>query len=224
MNILAIDTSASNLTIALSRKGKIIRESNIVLNKLLSSEIIPNVDKALRFSKLDLKKIDCIAFGLGPGSFTSLRVGLSTIKGFCFVNKMPVIGISSLDAIALNVKEENVPVAVILDARRNKVYACLYKIKEGQLKRTSKYLLTDIDSVLNQIKGKAVFVGDGLTLYYDKIINSNKCLKVYDKKSWLPNAKNLIALAVSRIKEKKYDDINKLQPLYLYAHDCQVHK
>jgi len=228
MKILSIDTSTKNLSMAVSSGQKIIKTNNIVLHRMLSSSIIPSINKVLKSSKISLKDIDGFAVGLGPGSFTSLRVGLSTVKALAFATNKPVVGVSSLDTIAMSVKDldcENV--CVVCDAKRNLVYSCLYQKKGNELKRKSDYMLISIDELLKVVQKKTIFVGDGIEIFRDNIAKhcsktGSKILK--DETSWCPEARNLLFLALPKFSKKKYSNINKLTPLYLYPKDCQVRK
>ena len=234
MNILSIDTSTKNFSLAVSKKGRVARFRNIYLDKVLESSIIPAVDKIIRDAGLKFKDIDGYAVGLGPGSFTSLRVGLSTIKAFAMATGKPVVGISSLDALAANALGQKVDeICVLIDARRNLVYACLYEEKNGVLNRKTDYLLTDLDNVLDQVKGKTFFIGDGVAVYRDAIQKKyaearkqgvDRRAVFAGPKEWFPQAKKLAGLALGRFEKKEYDKSETLVPIYLYAQDCQVQK
>ena len=103
MKLLAIETSTNRFSLAVSEGGEILKSRTLILDKVLSSSIIPSIEKILKESKINLKDIDAFVVGLGPGSFTSLRVGLATIKGLAFATGKPLVGVPSLDAIALNI-------------------------------------------------------------------------------------------------------------------------
>ena len=222
MNILALDTSSKHFSLAVAKDGKTLCYRSILLKKVLSDSIMPAIQGILKKSGLTLAKLDGFAVGLGPGSFTSLRVGLSTVKGLAFALKKPVVGVSSLDVLALNVKEDG-QVCVVCDAKRNMAYACLYQKKGGALKRKSKYLLTDIENVLKQIKGEATFVGDGVPLFREAIEKATGIKAHFaGEKQMYPQAKHLVALAMKRFEAKEYDKAESLVPLYLYPKDCQV--
>ncbi len=231
MNILSIDTSTKNFSLAVSKGKRVVRFRNMKLDKVLESSIIPAIEKILGDSKLTFKELDGYAVGLGPGSFTSLRVGLSTIKAFVLATGKPVVGISSLDVMAMNVADEKVDeICAIMDARRKQVYACLFEKKDGVLKRKTDYLLTNIDDLLGRVQGKTLFVGDGAPLWRDAI--KEKYAKAGKKsdgravftseKNAFPQAKKLSDLAYGRFEKKVYDDVESLVPLYLYSLDCQV--
>ncbi|OGX07364.1 MAG: tRNA (adenosine(37)-N6)-threonylcarbamoyltransferase complex dimerization subunit type 1 TsaB [Omnitrophica WOR_2 bacterium GWA2_47_8] len=201
---------------------KVLAQKDIVLEKVLSDSIIPAIDKILSQAKVLLPKLDGFCVGLGPGSFTSLRVGLSTIKGLAFALKKPVVGISSLDGLAMNVKED-ADILTVVDAKRNLFYTCFYQKKGIALKRKSKYLLLSADEVLKVMKPGMILVGDGVGLLQDKIARESGVV-LADPDNWYPKAENLALLSLERFKKKDFDNISTLVPLYLYPEDCQVQK
>lgn len=224
MNILALDTSSRHFSLAVVKDGKTLRSRNIVLKKVLSDSIMPAIGGILKKAGLTLADLDGFAVGLGPGSFTSLRVGLATVKGLAFATAKPVVGIPSLDVLAMNVKDDG-QVCALCDAKRNMVYACLYQKKGNELKRKSKYLLTDIENVLKQVKGDTVFVGDGVPLFRSAIEKAvGTKARFAGEKQMYPQAKCLAALVMERFEAKEYDAAGSLVPLYLYPQDCQVVK
>lgn len=229
MKTLAIETSAKQFSLAVSDGDKVIKSRKMVLNQVLSDSIVPAIEKVLKDAKVSLAKLDVLVVGLGPGSFTSLRVGLSTVKGLAFAAGKPVIGIPSLDAVALNVGETPLQICVIADAKRNLVYAAFYENKQGSLKRKSEYLLTPLADLLGRIEVDTVFVGDALKLYQlniESYFSNKKKLKIEfaPESQAHPDAKGLLVLAQEDLKKKKFANIDKLVPLYLYPEDCQVQK
>ena len=224
MNILAIDTSSKHFSLAVAKNGKALYSRGIFLKKVLSDSIMPAIQGILKKSGLTLAKLDGFAVGLGPGSFTSLRVGLATVKGLAFALKKPVVGIPSLDVLALNLAGDG-QICVVCDAKRNMVYACLYQKKGNELKRKSKYLLADIKDVLKRIKGEVTFVGDGVPLFRETIEKAAGIkARFANEKQMYPRAKHLATLALKRFEAKDYDAPETLVPLYLYPEDCQVQK
>lgn len=224
MNLLAIDTSSKHFSLAVVKDGKVLYSRSIFLKKVLSDSIMPAIQGILKKAGLTLAGIDGFAVGLGPGSFTSLRVGLATVKGLAFALKKPVVGVSSLDVLALGAKGDG-QVCVVCDAKRNMVYACLYQKKGDALKRKSKYLLTDIQNVLKQVAGDVTFVGDGVPLFREAIEKAAGIKPCFAGEKYMyPQAKHLAIPAMERFKAKKYDNAETLVPLYLYPEDCQVVK
>jgi len=223
MNLLAIDTSTRNLSLAVIKGGKVVTSRNVKLKRPLSSSIMPSIKKILNSAGITLAKLDGFAVGLGPGSFTSLRVGLSTIKGLAFATHKPIIGISSLDVLAMNIEEDNAQICTLCDAKRNLVYACFYEKKNSVFKKTSDYVLESIDAVLKKVKGRVFFIGDGVQLFRDDINKAKSIDPIFvDEKLAFPQARCLAPLAVKKFQNGLKDDISKLVPLYLYPEHCQV--
>jgi len=229
MYFLSFETSTKIFSLALSKDEKVLRFRNIKSALVLENSILPAVDKMLDSAGIKFEQIEGFAIALGPGSFTSLRVGLATIKAFAMATGRPVVGIPTLDIIAKGIIFSDFDeICVINDARRGNVYACLFDSKG----RSSDYLLTTLDDVLERVNGRTLFVGDALGLYrkdiaeaYQKYSTTKssacKCLFA-DEKWWFPQSKVMAVLAYERFRNKKYDDAANLQPLYLYPQDCQV--
>lgn len=232
MNILAIETSSKNFSIAVAKDGRVVRYRNMILDKVLESSIIPAVDQILKKAGVKLSAVDGFAVGLGPGSFTSLRVGVSTVKALSLSTGKPVVGVPSLDVIAANVSGETCDeICVVTDARRGMVYAGLYKKANGAIERKSELMLTTIQDVLDRVHGTTLFVGDAVALYRKPIEDAyaasaqkgTTCRAVFaPEKSAVAQAAKLSELACRRFSKKVYDDNGALVPVYLYAQDCQV--
>ena len=232
MYFLSIEPSTKIFSLALSSGGRVLRYRNMTVDKALEHSIIPAVDRLLASAGVPFKKLDAFAVGLGPGSFTSLRVGLATVKAFAMATGKPVVGVPSLDVLARGVA--GLPcdeICVLSDARRGMVYAAIYGSTARNLKRTSDHMLCGIKTVLDKVHGKTLFTGDGAGLYRGDIVRAYKecgsadCQPVFaPQKLWYPQAKHLAQIAVERLATKDYDDIERLVPLYLYPADCQVQK
>ncbi|MEI7998778.1 MAG: tRNA (adenosine(37)-N6)-threonylcarbamoyltransferase complex dimerization subunit type 1 TsaB [Candidatus Omnitrophota bacterium] len=232
MYILSLETSTKIFSLAVSKDDKILRFRNIRTDRILESSIIPAIDKLLVSCHLSLKDIDTLAIGLGPGSFTSLRVGLSTVKAFALATNKKLIGVSSLDILASGVvSQRSDEICVLVDARRGKVYAAIF---DKSLNCKSGYLLTTLDDVLGKVHGETLFVGDGLVLYKEHIEKSYQ--EATDQKQkgsrpmfskerfWYPKAIELARLLSRNLINLKYEDPAKIVPIYLYPQDCQVNR
>lgn len=182
--------------------------------------LVPLLERMFKKSAVDKEDIDLFSVGLGPGSFTGLRISLSVIKGLVLSLKKRVIGISSLDIIARNVEEDG-KICVILDARRGNIYTASYEQKNFSLRRITPYSLTNFVDWSRQIRGKTFVLGDGLAVYGSKL-PKQKNIVCLPEKFWYPDARNLCMLAFEKFKERGADNIEKLLPLYLYPKECQI--
>jgi len=177
---------------------------------------------------INLQSLDGFAVGLGPGSFTGLRVGLGAVKALAYANNKPVAGISSLDLIAHNVKQVNTAknICVITDARRSMVYAGFYVRSAKGMRRKGKYVLTGIQDVLDKTQKDCIILGDGVAVFRDEILERIKQgapLKIEeDHKFWYPKASSIVPLALPLFKEGKTTPVEKLLPQYMYPETCQI--
>ena len=226
MKILALDTSTKFLCLAILRQDGEIFKFNRDLDKRHSELLIPTIEKLIKLSKVPLEGIDYLAIGKGPGSFTGLRIGLSTIKGFAFALGVPIVSISSLDVIAKNINVDGY-VCVIVDARRNLIYNCLYRIKGGSIKRVSPYRLSGVRDLIRLVKPfrKVIFTADAINLYRQDIQKALKRNAEFaDESLWYPKPLGLLNSAKEKIKNKEFTKPEKLLPLYLYPKECQIRK
>jgi len=221
MKILAIDTSSKFLSLAVAEDKQILAASNTIANKILSSMIIEEIEKVIKQAGLEYAEVEGIAVGLGPGSFTSLRVGLATVKGLAFTGEKKVVGSGSLDTVARSVQEDGL-IAVMNDARRGLIYGALYERRGDEINQIGGYHLTDVDSFVALITSETIFIGDAVEMYQDKLSPAKKMIT--EEKLIYPKAEHLIPQALERFQSGKDDESEKLAPLYLYKEDCQVTK
>lgn len=221
MKILGIDTTTKFLCLGIYDDNKVY-EYNLEVGRRLSVLLVQTIKRVLDTLGWQVSDIDYFACGLGPGSFTGIRVGLATIKGLSWRKNKPVIGISTLDILAKNARIDDGLIIPIVDAKRNLIYCCNYKAKNGNIKRISPYMLLSENELLKKIKKNAVILGDALNLYKENILKSKKWVAILDRDYWYPRAHNIIMLALERIKQKKFTSPFNIQPIYLYPKECQI--
>ncbi len=221
MKILGIDTSTKFLCLGLYVDGKFY-EYNLETGRTLSVVLVPTIERVITAAGLKIADIDYFACGLGPGSFTGMRIGLATIKGLSIVRNKPVVGISTLDILAENVLINNTLIVPAIDARRDLIYCSSYKREQGCLKRKSEYQLLSLDKFVKKFTNKAIILGDAAAIHRDKMIFKLKGASILDKDYWFPKAHNLINLALAKIKAKQLSSAEAIKPIYLYPQECQI--
>jgi tRNA threonylcarbamoyladenosine biosynthesis protein TsaB len=152
-------------------------------------------------------------------------VGLATVKGLAYAAGKPLVGIASLDVLAMNaLKSPAARICAVTDARRHMVYAALYRKKGEELKRTGGYRLLKPAELLEDIKEDTLFIGDGVPLIKEQLAETKPAWTAgfAPERDWHPSARALAKLACRRFENKDFDDLDRLVPLYLYAEDCQV--
>ncbi len=227
MNILAVDTSTKNYSLAVGDAKKVLARRHVRLAELLSDSMMPGIERVLFLSKLEFDDLDGFAVGLGPGSFTSLRVGISTVKALAWALSKPVVGVPSLDAIAAGANpKRGEQVCVICDARRNLVYAKFYQEKGTSLDTSGECVLLSPETLLKGNRLNTHFIGDGIKIFQNAIKDLAKQggwkASFAAEGRWFPEAATILSLAAPKWEAKEFIAPQQLVPLYLYPEDCQV--
>lgn len=172
MKLLAIDSSGLTATVAVVDDDKLLAEYTINYKKTHSQTLVPMLDEIRSMTELDLGSIDAIAVAKGPGSFTGLRIGSATAKGLGLALEKPIVAVSTLDALAMNVWGSDKLVCPIMDARREQVYTGLYRFDKGELitvKEACAISVEELKDILNEMGEKVLFLGDGVPVYRDRL-------------------------------------------------------
>ena len=167
MLILAFESSARPASVALLRDGKLLAQSTQVSALTHSRTLLPMAEDLLKNTGLSLAEIDAIAVAQGPGSFTGIRIGVSTVKGLCWGAEKPCIGVSTLEAMAWHGLAAGGLVCSVMDARRAQVYNALFRIEGGRPRRLCPDRAISLEELSAQLRelGESVFlVGDGAEL------------------------------------------------------------
>ena len=210
MKILAIDTSTDYLSLAITEDGKTLGKFHKKADRRHSILLVPMIDRLLKKAKLKIKDINCFAVSVGPGSFTGLRIGVTVVKGLAYALKKPVVAVPTLDVIAYNALSSKGVICPVLDARKNKVYACLYKSDGKKLKRLSKYLLLPPADLLKKTEkyDKVLFLGD---------FGPGLAVPV-----WQPKAEVVARVGLEQARLKRFVQPEDLEPMYIYSRECDI--
>lgn len=222
MLILAFDTSSKTASVSLLRDQVAVYE--MIVNKGVnhSETLLPAIDEACRVSRVTITDVDLFACTTGPGSFTGLRIGVSTLKGLMIATGKPAAGVSSLDALALNVTAREKIIGAMMDAGRGQVYLAYYQYEsDGSLRRLTEIKTIDPHHVLNQYSKDVIYVGDG-AIQYSLVLRSLK----KESDVLAPDAKQYIcASAVGKLAMEKYHrndllDLKTCVPVYFRSADA----
>ena len=213
MRILSIDTSSNICGISILEDKKNIKEISQNNGLTHSETLMPIIKETLENLKLTLNDIDLIVCDKGPGSFTGIRIGVATVKAFSDSLNIQTIGISSLEALAYNVKENGI-ICSLIDAKNDNVYVGVFENINGNYILRRNYSTENINDLLNEFADSdysITFVGDGAINYRQSILSklSDKCrFTEFNDLS----AYNLGLAGLSHYKNEQYDDVT---PLYL---------
>ncbi len=175
MKILAIDSSAKAVSVAITEDKNLLGEFFVNVGLTHSQTLMPMVEEILKNTRLKISDIDAFAVSTGPGSFTGLRIGIAAIKGLAFADATPCIGVSTLYSMAYNFAGENAVICAVMDARCNQVYNAIFDICDEKITRLTSDRTISIEELsfeLEKLEKKVILVGDGAVLCYNKIKNN----------------------------------------------------
>jgi len=167
LKLLAVDTATMRCGVGVYRDGSALSEQTHDNGRTHSVRLMNMIDRALDEAGLRLKHLDGLAVGTGPGSFTGLRIGISTIKGLAVGSGIPVVGVCSLKALALQAGMLQTRVHAMIDARKNQVYSGIYEVSGKGPKQLCHVQVAAPEQVASAVKRPELFIGSGAVLYRD---------------------------------------------------------
>jgi len=225
MRVLAIDTSTMFGGVAIMDDfSGLIVEIRLNVKSTYSERLMTTVEYALKKSGCKLSDIDSFAVATGPGSFTGLRIGLSTVKGFAYTTGKPIVSVPTLEALACHFPFCRYPVCTMLDARKKEVYAALFKWEgEGFIRLIDEGSIR-IDRFLERFSvEKAVFTGDGAVLYKDKIVKTMGERAIFappDK--MVPSPAHVASIGIKKAIKGEFSEPINLVPFYIRRSEAEL--
>lgn len=219
MKILAIESSSMVAGAAVVDDDKVVAEYLLNHKKTHSQILMPLVDEMLDGVDMSLDDIDAFAVSSGPGSFTGLRIGISTIRALAQSIGRPVIGVPTLDGLAYNMAYSKGILCPIMDARREQVYTCIYRWEKNKLVRMEDYMavpVVQLLDILTKLEGPFVFNGDGVAAYrhiIEKEMGDNALFAPAHCAMQRPSTVARLAMEMAR--EGQLKNYLELTPFYL---------
>jgi tRNA threonylcarbamoyladenosine biosynthesis protein TsaB len=224
MKVLGLDTSTLMTTCGVIDENMLLGEYSLNEDMSHSERLVPMVKEILDNLQLKIEDIDIFGVSTGPGSFTGLRIGLATIKAFAHINDKPVVGVSTLEALAFNLPFNDIVVPMI-DARRNRVYTGIYKWERENLITIMEPAAMEIDVLLDRLYKdyeNIVVNGNGSVLFKDKIKSVlNDKVRFSNVGQNMPLASSVCELALIKYKNGITDNYFTLVPEYLRESQAQ---
>ena len=223
MRILAVDTATKSCSVAIIDKESLLAELTAVKDQTHSKHLLAMITCVTRTAGLTISDLDAFAVTIGPGSFTGLRIGISTVKGLAVARDKPVVGISSLEALA----SQSVPcpylVCPFLDARKGEVYFGRYRFNDHTLEKEGVERVLPPEEAVIDIREPCVFLGNGAQLYREVIQAKLGELAYFT--SQINNtirASTVAILGMQRFKKFGTDDVAGLVPNYIRKSDAEL--
>ncbi len=223
MKVLGIDTSTSCGSVGLIDHGEVISDYLLNVPVTHSQRLLGAIELILREARCTIENLDGWAIALGPGSFTGLRIGVSTVKGLAFATGKPVIGVSTLDVLASQVGPTPYLVCPVLDARKKEVYTASYRFEKGLIKRQSDYQAIKPEDLAGRIKEPTIFLGDGAKAYRDLLLNSLPSLAFFPFAPLHLSHGSTVAILGSELLERgKCLDLSTFAPIYVRPSEAEI--
>ena len=224
MKILAVDTATESCSVAIADADLgTLAEVTSLRKETHSKHLLGMIWTALDLSGLRISDMDGFAVARGPGSFTGLRIGISTVKGFAAASGKPLAGVSNLDALAFQFPFSPNLLCVLLDARRKEVYCACYRSEHGALRKETEEQTLSPDKAIANIGEPCLFVGNGAVLY-QKVVTEQKGETAY----FAPSCLNVIRgstvahLGMERFEKNDVDDVASFVPSYLRKSEAEL--
>jgi tRNA threonylcarbamoyladenosine biosynthesis protein TsaB len=224
MKILGIDTSTSCGSIGLIDDQSVISDYLLNIPVTHSERLLGAIELVLKEARFAIEDLDGWAISLGPGSFTGLRIGVSTVKGLALATRKPVTGVSTLDVLASQVSSTPYLICPILDARKGEVYTAFYRYGEGnELIRQSDYRAIKPEDLLKKIKERTLFIGDGVKTYGNYLRDSLPSSVLFSPDQLnVPHGSAVAKLGLELLRRGEYLDLPTFTPLYVRPSEAEI--
>ena len=224
MKVLGIDTSTSCGSVGLIDDGEVLADYLLNIPVTHSERLLGAIEFVLKETRCPIENLEGWAISLGPGSFTGLRIGVSTVKGLAFATGKPVVGVSTLDVLASQIAPTSHLICPILDARKKEVYTAFYRYEEdGFLRRQSNYQAIGPEDLVKKITGQTIFLGDGVRTYRDFLLNSLPSLAIFPLSPLHVSHGSMVAKLGSELLQKgEYLDLSTFVPIYVRPSEAEM--
>ncbi|MEG1657930.1 MAG: tRNA (adenosine(37)-N6)-threonylcarbamoyltransferase complex dimerization subunit type 1 TsaB [Oscillibacter sp.] len=218
MKILALETSAKAVSAAVTEGETLICSAYQNTGLTHSRTLMPMVEAMLQNAELSMADIAAIAVAAGPGSFTGIRIGVAAAKGLAFAAEKKVVGISTLEAMAWNVKHMDGLILCAMDARRNQIYNAVFEAKDGALTRLTPdraIALSQLSDELKNSEKRKIIVGDGAELCYTHLLEKEISCQLAPPHLVMQTAVSVGFAAWKAVQEGRLQSAQELVPAYL---------
>ena len=223
--LLAVDTATEICGVALLINGKVVTELILDRNVTHTQTVVAAIDAVMGINHMKIADVDAYAVTQGPGSFTGLRIGISTLKGLAHATRKPLVGISSLAVLAHQAPSDTDTVCPLMDARRNEVYWALYRREGAVLSVAMDERAGPAAEVADAVDKACYFIGNAVPHYRASLSE-----RLVAPATWANDELNalrpavLARLAWRRLREAPLDDPMRFSPVYLRKSDAELHQ
>ena len=222
--ILALETATMCGSIAIVAEEQCLAEFSLQTKETHSRRLLAGLDWIFGETSLGWPDIDAIAVSLGPGSFTGLRIALSTAKGLALASGKKMLGVGTLDGLAAQMFGARQLICPVLDARKNEIYCGLYRCNEqGIPQLQGDYLVLKPEELCERVKEPVILLGDGTITYGDVFVEHlGHLVTMAPMGSYFPRASTIGLLAVDKWQGKEFLDPAAAEPIYIRPSEAEL--
>jgi len=223
--VLGIETATPQTSVALGTEIEILGAVSVSADRGHQEVLAPAIQRLVEWTGVELSTIGGVAVGTGPGLFTGLRVGVATAKTLSQVLMVPILGLSSLDALAFGVRHARRLIAAVIDARRKEVFYAIYRPVPGGVARESDYQVASPEHLAADLQARGdevLLVGNGAILYRKQLEELGKGVDFASPALGSPHASALVELSVPRLLREDFERPYDVVPLYLRKSDAEI--
>ncbi len=224
MLVLGIDTSTSQVGVAVGDTGTVRGEVRLVGQRKHAEQLAPAIQQLCRDTEVRLDQLAAIAVGIGPGLFTGLRVGVTTAKTMAQALQIPVVSVPSLDLVAFPLRHARRMITAVIDARRGEVFHARYQPVPGGVQRVSAYSVSSPSDLVLELEStgeETLLAGDGVERYraefdaLDRVEHAGASFA-------MPSPSALVELATARVHREEFESPYDVKPMYLRESDAEL--
>lgn len=224
MYILGIETATMTGSVAVLDGTRVLIEHTLHTRATHTERLLTTIDSALHALSMSLEDLDAIAVSIGPGSFTGLRIGVTTAKSLAYSLNKPVVGIPTLDALAAQYVFTETLICPLLDARKREVYAAFYRNSGAQVERVSEYAVIAPQDLFHDVTEPVLLLGEGTIPYRSQLETLlGAQARFADMAHDSPRGSLVAQLGYRRIIDSHADATLTLTPLYVRKSDAEIH-
>jgi tRNA threonylcarbamoyladenosine biosynthesis protein TsaB len=226
MKILAVDTSTTAGSVALLDDHGLLAERSLMAAQSHNRRLLQTIEALLGDADSSIEEVEAFAVTLGPGSFTGIRIGVSTMKTFAWVLDRPFVGLGTLDVLAAPFGFASFAVCALIDARKKEVYMGLFQPDgQGRCRRLSPYRVLAPERVAMEIQGPTIFCGDGWIAHRERLLHElNEWALEPGAAFHTPRAGMVAQLARERLRLGESDDVMESVPIYVRPSEAELNR
>ena len=225
MSILAIDTATQVSSVAVAAAGKLSAELTMQAKLTHSETLMPHIEQALKMAAVPKEQLEGIAVSIGPGSFTGLRIGLAAAKAMSYALDIPLVGVSTLRALAYHYPVAGIRIVCMMDAQKGNAYVETYRWEQGCLQTIDEVKVARIADIIEwcgSIKESAVLLGDAVQKKIAGKMDLPKGISAAPAHLLMPRAACVAMLGLEELAKGHRDSVMALEPVYIRRSEAEV--